>query len=245
MLLKQIKKYSVPESDEFRFIELAIEESEALLQRVNVSMKEGEDQYRLQKLQRRLSAHHCLSSISIDSMTGQSKLPANLSGLTRTFSERKLLKSGIWIKLKSRRKIMVFLFSDFLMLTEATSGDTDFDALRNDDTKLKIYRAPIHLDNIWLLKEVEASKVPEAFRNSKEFRALEIEAQNLNPLHIHIKSDEYDDWIEAITGAKRRLKIENTSNPGSSQDSVRGTLKITILASTNIISGRKIMFSLF
>ena len=240
MLLKQIKKFSDPDSDEFKFIDLAIEECESLLQRVNVSMKEGEDQYRLQRLQRRLSSHGRLSSVSIDNNSGNTKLPVNLAGLTRTFSERRLLKSGIWTKLKSRRKLIVFLFSDFLMLTEASSGDTDSEALHDDEIKLKIYRAPIHLDNIWLLKEVEASKVPDSFRNSKEFRALEIEAQDTHPLHVHIKSDEYEDWVEAIASAKRHMKSHNRQTPTTNYVSVIGTLKMTIFSSTNLFSGKHI-----
>ncbi len=235
MLLKQIKKYSDPHSDESEFIDLAIEESEALLQRVNVSMSEGEEQYRLQKLQRRLSSHNRLPSATPDY---QSRLPANLVGLTRSFSERKLLKSGIWIKLKSRRRLIVFLFSDFLMLTEASNSVTDLDALRDDNTKLKLYRAPIHLDNIWLLKEAEAAKVPDSHKNSKDFRALEIEAQDLTPLHVHIKADEYDDWVESIAAAKRRLRGFNTHSATDNQNSVRGTLKITILSCNNLFSGK-------
>ena len=235
MLLKQIKKETDSESDEFKFIDLAIEECEALLTRVNISMKEGEDQYRLQKLQRRLSTSSRLSAINLDTLTtAQNRLPANLAGLTRTFSERKLLKSGIWIKLKSRRKLIVFLFSDFLMFTEAASGVTDISLLQDDDAKLKLYRVPIHLDDIWLLKEVEASKVPEAYRNAKDFRTLEIEAHDLQPLHVHINTNEYDQWIDAIASAKRRLKVSNLNDMHVAQGDILGTLKMSLLSASNL-----------
>lgn len=235
MLLKQIKKYTSANIDEF--IDVAIEECEALLQRVNISMQEGEEQYKLQKLQRRLSSHGRLSSITLESLTSQSKLPTNLAGLTRAFNERKLLKSGLWIKLKSRRKLLVFLFSDFLMMTEAVSGDTELNLLHNDEAKLKIYRMPIHLDDIWLLKEVEAAKIPDAYRDNHEFRALEIETCDVSPLHVHIKADEYEDWVETIASAKRRLKVSNTHDIANPQSVIRGTLRLSIQSASQLYTG--------
>lgn len=231
MLLKQIQNYTTHETDEYKFLHLAIEESESLLNRVNISMQEGEEQHKLQRLQRRLSSHTRIgSSLGLDHST--SRLPSNLAGLTRTFSERKLLKSGLWIKLKSRRKLLVFLFSDFLLLTEATSGDTDLSLLENDSSRLKVYRSPIHLDSIWLIKEAEAAKIPESFRGNSEFRALEIEAQDLHPLDVHIAAAEFDGWVEAIAAAKRRLKV-SASNTAPTTSSI-GTIIINLLNTLNL-----------
>ena len=229
-------------SEECNLLAIAIEESEGLLERVNKSMLEGEEFEQLSQLQRRLSNHGKFSHS--ENFSSEGKLPENLAGLTRNFGERKLLKCGIWTKLRSRRKLLVLLFSDFLLFTEAASGETDLSLLRNEEAKLKIYRKAIHLDDIWLMKETETSKIPNQYQNCHDLRALELEAHDNQPLFIHLSSDDFEEWIEMISIAKRKLKtIVPTSNSSNQQSStLLGSIRLTILCATTLPSGNHLGF---
>jgi hypothetical protein len=237
MLLRQIQKYTLNPSEECNLLAISIEESEGLLERVNKSMLEGEEFEQLSQLQRRLSSHGKFSSS--DNSTNDSKLPENLAGLTRTFGERKLIKTGIWTKLRSRRKLFVLLFSDFLLFTEASSGETDLNLLQNEDAKLKIYRKAIHLDDIWVMKEAESSKIPSQYQNALNLRALELEAHDNQPLLVHVPTEEFEKWIDTISIAKRRIKTivpkHNASNIQSS--TLLGSARLSILCATTLPPG--------
>lgn len=231
-------------SEECNLLSIAIEESEGLLERVNKSMLEGEEFEQLSQIQRRLSIHGKFSHSENFSRDG--KLPENLAGLTRNFGERKLLKTGIWTKLRSRRNLLVLLFSDFLLLTEAASGETDLNLLRNEEAKLKIYRKAIHLDDIWLMKESETSKIPNQYQNCYDLRALELEAHDNQPLLIHVSSEEFEEWIDTISIAKRKLKSIFPANNSSNQQSSAplGSIRLTILCATTLPSGKYLGFIL-
>lgn len=238
MMLKQILKYTQSPSEECNLLAIAIEESENLLERVNKSMLEGEEFEQLVQLQRRLSSHGNFPNS--DNFSDKSrKLPDSLVGLTRNFGERKLIKKGLWIKLRSRRKLLVFLFSDFLLLTEATSGESDLVTLDDDEATLKIYRKAVHLDDIWLMREAESSKIPNNYQGDKSFRALELEAHDFTPLFVHVSAEEFDDWIDSISLAKRRLKTNppslSQSNSGSS--AILGSLRLSLLCASTLSSG--------
>lgn len=237
MLLKQIQKYTMNPSEECNLLAIAIEESEGLLERVNKSMLEGEELELLAQLQRRLSSHGKFSHS--ESFSSDGKLPESLAGLTRNFGERKLIKSGIWTKLRSRRKLLVLLFSDFLLFTEASSGETDLNLLQNEDAKLKIYRKAIHLDDIWLMKEAESSKIPSNYQNSLDLRALELEAHDNQPLLVHVPAEDFEEWINCIYIAKRKLKtVFPMNNPSNYQSStLLGSIRLTILCATTLPSG--------
>lgn len=239
MLLKQIQKYTKSTSEECNLLAIAIEESENLLERVNRSMLEGEEFERLVQLQRRLS-HNSKYTHGDNNSFESGRLPENLAGLTRNFGERKLLKTGLWIKLRSRRRLLVFLFSDFLLMTEASSGDTDLKLLQDEDAKLKIYRKAVHLDDIWLMKETESSKIPNQFQNCTDLRSLELEAHGSQPLLVHLPSEEFDDWIETISLAKRKLRtmapLQNSPQLISSD--IIGSIRLTIISASCLPSGK-------
>lgn len=227
MLLKQILKYSDQSSEEGTLLAVAIDESQHLLDRVNQSMLEGEEQEKLLQLQRRISGQYRRPSIKLKNESSHSVvLPANLAGLTRSFGERKLIKSGIWIKQRSGRKLLTFLFSDFILLTEAQNVDTTIEILDDESVNLKVYRKAIHLDDIWSLQESEST--------SAEHRTLLLEAhEQASPLLVQIASDEYEDWIELISSSKRSLKI-SVPKPNVGADTQIGILKITILSADNL-----------
>lgn len=239
MMLKQIQKYTNNMSEECNLLTIAIEESESLLERVNKSMLEGEEFERLSQLQRRLSSNGKFSHS--DSFSNDRKLPENLTGLTRNFGERKLLKTGIWIKLRSRRKLLVFLFSDFLLFTEASSGETDLSLLNDEEAKLKIYRKAVHLDDIWLTREAESAKVPNQYQNSTDLRALELEAHDTPPLLVHLPAEEFEAWIDAISVAKRKLKtfVSSQNNIKQQSSQLLGSLRLTVLGATTLPAGNR------
>jgi hypothetical protein len=228
MLLKQIQKFTEISSEECNILAVAIEECQELIERVNKAMLEGEEFEKVAQLQRRLSSHGKFSANVIT----DGKLPSSLNGLTRNYGERKVLKNGIWTKLRSRRKLLVFLFSDFLLLTESASGETSLDILGSEEERLKIYRKAIHLDDIWLIKEAEPLKVPTQFQNLPNLRALEIEAHDSQPLLVHVPGDEFDDWVQSIYDAKRMLK-SNVEFQTVSSD-IKGTLRVTIESANSL-----------
>ena len=234
MLLKQIQKYTKSPSEECNLLAIAIEESKDLLNRVNKAMLEGEEFEKLCQLQRRLSIHGKFTHSSSDQL---SKLPESLTGLTRNFGERKLIKTGLWIKLRSRRKLLVFLFSDFLLMTEATTGDTDLSLLNDEEARLKIYRKAVHLDDIWLMREAESTKVPSLFQNCPNLRALELETHDSQPLLVHLPTDDFDDWIDTISISKRKLKVIVPSSNSELSNNILGSLKLAITSSSSLPSG--------
>lgn len=237
MMLKQILKYTQSPSEECNLLAIAIEESENLLERVNKSMLEGDEFEQLVQLQRRLSSHS-KHSHSENFAVGTGKLPENLVGLTRNFGERKLLMKGLWIKLRSRRKLLVFLFSDFLLLTEATSGETDLNTMNDEEAKLKIYRKAVHLDDIWVMREAESSKVPNSHQNDNDLRALELEAHDFQTLFVHVPANEFDDWIDSISMAKRRLKTNQpTQNASKGTLASFGSLRLAVNYASSLPSG--------
>lgn len=242
MLLKQIQKYTRVPSEECNLLAISIEECENLLERVNKSMLEGEEYEKLAQLQRRLSGNGRLSNSFNSEILPENggKLPANLAGLTRNYGERKLLKTGLWLKLRSRKKLLIFLFSDFLLMTEASVGETNLQILEDEDSKLKIYRKAIHLDDIWLMKEAESSKIPHQFQNCPNLRPLELEVHDSPPILFHLSSDEFENWINLISIAKRKLKItaplptNNQQKFNSNNEDSIGSIRIKICSSSDI-----------
>jgi hypothetical protein len=243
LLLKQIQKCLCPESGEYSLVSLAISESQNLLDRVNKAMLDAENQLQVLSVQRRLSASHRRFSRSFDFGMREhrrelptSKLPENFAGLTRALDERQLLKSGLWTKLKSRRPLLVYLFSDFLLLAESASGTTTAALLDDENAKLVIYRAPIPLDSIWLVKEGSLAAASTNACNLENSRVLELEAQDCQTLLVSIAASEFDSWIESIATAKRSLRSRknDAGTPTKSAGSYTGTLEISVKTALNL-----------
>jgi len=241
LLLRHIQKYTETESNENTVLALAIAESEDLLNRLNVAMAEAENEIKVLNIQRRLSQsrtnYHVRPVLSFDhawksTFLDHRVLPTDFSGLTRALGARQLLKSGLWIKLKSRRKVLAFLFSDFLLFAEASSGPTSLSSLEDEAVQLKMYRNPIPLDEIWMIKEGPPALCPHSITNSSEYRILELEAHNCDPLLVHIPVSEFEKWRTTIESAKRALKYQTSFEPVASKSC--GTLTLNIMSATGI-----------
>lgn len=235
LLLRHIQKFTQPDSEENSVLALAIAESQDLLNRLNAAMAEAENEVKVLSIQRRLSQarplSHSRAALSFDAMDllpsgwkhklDPALLPADFSGLTRALGARQLLKSGLWVKLKSRRKFLVFLFSDFLLFAEVAGGPTVLAALQDDTSRLKLYRNPLPLDEIWMLKEAPPAQCPSSVSDAADYRILELEAHNCERLLAHVPAAEFDDWCAAIEHAKGALrhKTPSTRSPPGNQAS--------------------------
>ncbi|KIL68468.1 hypothetical protein M378DRAFT_184914 [Amanita muscaria Koide BX008] len=104
LLIKQIQQYTTAE-DETEHIRDSIHTAEALLERINETIREQE-------------SHERLRIVSQYLWIGTGRL--DLTAPTRYMGPRKLLREGLLIKAKSGRRLHGFLCSDILVLTDAS-----------------------------------------------------------------------------------------------------------------------------
>lgn len=106
LLIRQILQYTQHGQDR-KQVELALLAAESTLEAINESIREQEGQDRLRELSKRL-------------WVGQGQL--DLTAPTRYLGQRRLIKEGLLMKTKSRRRLRAVLCSDILVLVEESTG---------------------------------------------------------------------------------------------------------------------------
>ncbi|KAG8833257.1 hypothetical protein FRC17_011032 [Serendipita sp. 399] len=106
LLIRQILQYTQHGEDRV-MIDRALLAAEAILETINESIRDQEGHERLKELSNNL-------------WVGQGKL--DLTAPTRFMGQRRLLKEGVVVKSKSRRRVRMVLCSDILVLVDEASG---------------------------------------------------------------------------------------------------------------------------
>ncbi|KAH7105277.1 Dbl homology domain-containing protein [Auriculariales sp. MPI-PUGE-AT-0066] len=118
LLIKQIIAYTEP-GNERLMLESSLRNAEEILESINESIREQENDQRLEALSKNL-------------WIGQGRL--DLTAPTRYMGSRKLLKEGELWKAKSRRKLLVILCNDIVVFI--------------DETAKSLYRMPLPLSEL-------------------------------------------------------------------------------------------------
>jgi hypothetical protein len=106
LLIRQIMQYTQHGQDRIQ-IEAALVSAESILEAINESIRDQEGQDRLRELSKRLWVGH-----------GQ----LDLTAPTKCMGPRRLIKEGVLIKAKSKRRLRVVLCSDILVSVEESTS---------------------------------------------------------------------------------------------------------------------------
>ena len=145
LLIKEIMKNGDHLGEEdMSNMRMALEKSEELCSKVNEARRSFENQERLDWIQ----SHVLLSD----------GLEITFNSDTNFMGKRELLHLGSLIKANSGKELMVFLFSDFLLLTIPSSKDIGkvsnlFASEKAKSITYKMYKRPYFLDEIDLLPQ--------------------------------------------------------------------------------------------
>lgn len=168
LLIRQILQYT-PHGQDRALIERALVTAETILEAINESIREQEGQDRLKELSNRL-------------WVGNGQL--DLTAPTRYMGQRQLLKEGVVMKTKSRRRIRAVLCSDILVLVDEATGS--------------VYRMPIPLSDI-SVQETPGRRDDLAFVLSTSY------PRGGNTVGLRASTArECQQWMKAIQEAKDR-----------------------------------------
>ncbi|CAL4061181.1 unnamed protein product, partial [Meganyctiphanes norvegica] len=151
-------------------------------------------------------------------------LPERLvfNSLTNTLGPRKLLHTGVLHKAKSRKELVAFLLSDFLLLTmpsKSVASCTTLAALERhlSDNKCTMYRKPMFLSDL----QEEADKDSEL--------CLSLKSPQSGDVHLSAPTaNERNNWLKKIAMAKNHLSDTERSLLQRNQSKFLGRTEIRI-----------------
>ncbi|KAJ8965769.1 hypothetical protein NQ314_003910 [Rhamnusium bicolor] len=122
-----------------KYLEEALRIAEKFLSSVNENIRVKENQDRMEWLQQ------CV----------QNDLNLVFNSNTNKLGPRQLLHFGVFIKLKSNKELLGFLFNDFLLLVQPSKSiaGSQFLFQRNSNISYKMYKQPILIQNLSMNRE--------------------------------------------------------------------------------------------
>ncbi|KAJ8353340.1 hypothetical protein SKAU_G00209070 [Synaphobranchus kaupii] len=203
----------------------ALERAEKLCSQVNEGVRQKENVDRLEWLQSHVQCDGVIENLVFNS-------------LTNCLGPRKLLHSGkVHNKSKGNKELFVFLFNDFLLLTNAakqfssSGGDKLFSPKCN--MQFKIYKMPVFLNEVLIKSPSDPSSEEPVFHISHINRVYTLKTESIN---------ERTAWVQKITTASEEFmemekkKREKTYQGRSQKGSEIGRLLVTILEATDLQS---------
>ncbi|KAK1805633.1 hypothetical protein P4O66_019911 [Electrophorus voltai] len=193
----------------------ALERAEDLCLQVNEGVRQKENSDRLEWLQNHVQCEGVIEYLVFNS-------------LTNCLGPRKLLHSGRVWKTKSSRELWVFLFSDFLLLTQTSkqlvsSSDRLFSP--TSSAVYKLYKLPLFLNEVLVKMPSDPSSDDPIFHISHIDRVYTLKADSIN---------ERTTWVQRIKAASEhfieteKLKREKAYQARSQKTSGIGRLLVTV-----------------
>lgn len=141
--------------------------------------------------------------------------------------DRALLHEGLILKNKSSRKLLVYLFTDYIILTHSRPGSKPY----------SLYRTPLMLDALSIR---EAAKIPNKDTGILDSTCFQIIVdEEVLTLRASSVADKLV-WITKVTNAQNAVHQEGALNQKKPHTSVEniGTLNIQLLGVSGIESGQ-------
>ncbi|XP_057199114.1 intersectin-2b isoform X1 [Triplophysa rosa] len=202
----------------------ALEKAELLCFQVNEGVREKENSDRLEWIQSHLQCEGITDNLTFNS-------------LTNCMGPRKLLHSGKLFKTKSNKELYAFLFSDFLLFTQAvrqfTSTGTDRLFSPKSNTQYKMYKTPVFLNEVLVKHPSDPSSDEPVFHISHIDRVYTLKTENIN---------ERTAWVQKIKAASEEFietekkKREKTFQSRSMKANGIGRLLVTVLEAMELKS---------
>ncbi|PVD28103.1 hypothetical protein C0Q70_10685 [Pomacea canaliculata] len=186
LIIKEILKYTPEDHPDYGNVVEALMRAEELCNQVNEGVRQKENSDRLEWIQRHVHCDGIAENIIFNSVTN-------------CLGPRKLVHTGIVYKVKSNKELLGILFNDFLLFTVASrrlgpsyAASHIFDS----NMQLKMYKAPVVLNEVLVKKPVEADADPSHFQISHIDRVYHLKAPN---------ETERDLWIKNIDMLSRQF----------------------------------------
>ncbi|XP_056623500.1 intersectin-2b isoform X2 [Triplophysa dalaica] len=202
----------------------ALEKAELLCFQVNEGVREKENSDRLEWIQSHLQCEGITENLTFNS-------------LTNCMGPRRLLHSGKLFKTKSNKELYAFLFSDFLLFTQAvrqfTSTGTDRLFSPKSNTQYKMYKTPVFLNEVLVKHPSDPSSDDPVFHISHIDRVYTLKTENIN---------ERTAWVQKIKAASEdfieteKKKREKTFQSRSMKAKGIGRLLVTVSEATELKS---------
>lgn len=204
----------------------ALEKAEELCSQVNEGVREKENSDRLEWIQTHVQCEGITENLVFNS-------------LTNCLGPRKLLHSGKLFKTKSNKELYAFLFTDFLLFTQAvkqfTSSGSDKLFSPKSSTQYKMYKSPVFLNEVLVKMPSDPSSDEPVFHISHIDRVYTLKTENIN---------ERTAWVQKIKAASEEFietekkKREKAYQARSMKASGIGRLLVTIQEATELKSSK-------
>ncbi|KAA0711236.1 Intersectin-2 EH domain and SH3 domain regulator of endocytosis 2 [Triplophysa tibetana] len=202
----------------------ALEKAELLCCQVNEGVREKDNSDKLEWIQSHLQCEGITENLTFNS-------------LTNCMGPRRLLHSGKLFKTKSNKELYAFLFSDFLLFTQAvrqfTSTGTDRLFSPKSNTQYKMYKTPVFLNEVLVKHPSDPSSDDPVFHISHIDRVYTLKTENIN---------ERTAWVQKIKAASEEFidtekkKREKTFQSRSMKAKGIGRLLVTVSEATELKS---------
>ncbi|XP_061667407.1 intersectin-2-like [Syngnathoides biaculeatus] len=216
LLIKNILEHTPDHHADQPPLREALDRAEELCSQVNEGVREKENSDRLEWIQNHIQCDGAIENLVFNS-------------LTNCLGPRKLLHSGRLHKTKSSRELWAFLFNDFLLLTQSTkslsSSGPDKLFSPKSSIQLKIYKAPLFLNEVLVKMPLELSSDEPLFLVSHIDRVYSLRTDTLN---------ERAAWVQKIKAASElfieteKKKREKAYQARSLKTSGIGRLLVTV-----------------
>ncbi|KAL3883381.1 hypothetical protein ACJMK2_029651 [Sinanodonta woodiana] len=181
LLIEKILKYTPVGHPDHQHLTEALAKAEELCNQVNEGVREKENSDRLEQLQKLVICDGLPEKITFNSVTN-------------CLGPRKLVHSGVLYKSKSNKELVVFLFNDFLLLTQANRPVGSMSSIQQiftprNSMHFKMYKTPLVLNEVMIKKPTEEDADPCQFQLNHVDRLYHFKCSNQN---------ERDTWIKKI-----------------------------------------------
>ncbi|KAJ3337239.1 Intersectin 1 (SH3 domain protein), partial [Kappamyces sp. JEL0680] len=214
LLLRQILHYTAKTHPEYDATLIALQLSEEFLDQINNAIKEAQSIVNIERISK-------LVDLEIPS-------ELDLHMPTRTLGNRLFLHEGVLQKNKSGRKLLAYLFNDFILLAQSKSGSKPYG----------LYRKPLLIEGVTI---GDAVRLPSkdtgpidntCFQIGYENEIITLRASNVS---------EKRQWINLVDIARKNyqtfnLKAASLSKPAA--DTI-GTLNLILLSASHCLDPGK------
>ncbi|XP_068505369.1 intersectin-2a isoform X4 [Syngnathus scovelli] len=198
LLIKNILEHTPKQHPDHTPLREALERAEELCSQVNEGVREKENSDRLEWIQSHVQYDGVIENLVLNS-------------LTNCLGPRKLLHSGRLHKSKSSRELWAFLFSDFLLLTQSakslsSSGPDKLFGPKSSGVQLKMYKAPLFLNEVLVKMPPDPSSDEPLFLVSHIDRVYSLRTDTLNERAAWVQKIKVASELFIETEKKKREK---------------------------------------
>ncbi|XP_015589739.1 intersectin-1 isoform X6 [Cephus cinctus] len=225
LIVSKILEYTPPGHPDRQYLQEALAKAEEFCTQVNEGVREKENSDRLEWLQKHVVCDGLEEQLVFNS-------------LTNSLGPRKFLHHGILHKAKSGKELVGFLTNDFLLFAQPTKSlpvGQQFSFERNENQKFKMYRKPIFLNELSIVRESETGNND----TSDQSRTIRLRDSKKIIVLLAPSSSECSLWIKRISEARKEF-LENEKTHLQRQRSKQaqfgacGRILVTVLEGSSL-----------